>query len=461
VDEVTCQSGRLTESPGISGTLAAPARLTPVQWIICGMAALGFAFDLYEAVVLPVVLRPALATLGNLKPGSPEFNLWVSLLFYVPAAVGGAFGLLGGYLTDLFGRRRVLVWSILVYAISAFAASHATTLLQFLIFRCTTMVGVCVEYVAAVAWLAELFSNPKQRESVLGYTQSAVGLGGLMATGGYYFAVTYAEHLPTIRMDHEAWRYTLLFGMLPALPLMLIRPFLPESPVWLEKKSKGTLKRPSITELVRPALRKTTLVTTLIVACTYAIPYGVLQHTPRMVPGLSEVRSLGPRQVEQTVGSVQFIAELGTLAGRLLFDVLVARIATQRLFLRIFLIPGLLTFSWVYFFAATHSLVLLKYGIFVAAVFMNAPFSLLWNYLPRVYPTHLRGTGESFATNIGGRVLGTSAAVLTTQLTNVMPGVGASARLAYSAATVAVLAYSTSLIASFWLREPESGQLPD
>jgi MFS family permease len=461
MDEVTCQSGRLTESPGISGTLAAPARLTPVQWIICGMAALGFAFDLYEAVVLPVVLRPALATLGNLKPGSPEFNLWVSLLFYVPAAVGGAFGLLGGYLTDLFGRRRVLVWSILVYAISAFAASHATTLLQFLIFRCTTMVGVCVEYVAAVAWLAELFSNPKQRESVLGYTQSAVGLGGLMATGGYYLAVTYAEHLPTIRMDHEAWRYTLLFGMLPALPLMLIRPFLPESPVWLEKKSKGTLKRPSITELFRPALRKTTLVTTLIVACTYAIPYGVLQHTPRMVPGLSEVRSLGPRQVEQTVGSVQFIAELGTLAGRLLFAVLVARIATQRLFLRIFLIPGLLTFSWVYFFAATHSLVLLKYGIFVAAVFMNAPFSLLWNYLPRVYPTHLRGTGESFATNIGGRVLGTSAAVLTTQLTNVMPGVGASARLAYSAATVAVLAYSTSLIASFWLREPESGQLPD
>jgi hypothetical protein len=34
MDEVTCQSGRLTESPGISGTLAAPARLTPVQWII-------------------------------------------------------------------------------------------------------------------------------------------------------------------------------------------------------------------------------------------------------------------------------------------------------------------------------------------------------------------------------------------------------------------------------------------
>ena len=40
---------------------------------------------------------------------------------------------------------------------------------QLLILRCTTFVGVCVEFVAAVAWLAELFPNPKQREAVLGY----------------------------------------------------------------------------------------------------------------------------------------------------------------------------------------------------------------------------------------------------------------------------------------------------
>ena len=39
------------------------------------------------------------------------------MLFNVPAVAGGIFGLLGGYLTDLFGRRRVLVWSILLYAV--------------------------------------------------------------------------------------------------------------------------------------------------------------------------------------------------------------------------------------------------------------------------------------------------------------------------------------------------------
>jgi MFS family permease len=437
------------------------ARLTRAQWLICAVAALGFAFDLYEIAVLPLTVRPALVALGNLKSGSPDFNRWVGLLFYVPLACGGVLGLLGGYLTDLLGRRRVLVWSILLYAFSACAAAFATTLPQLLIFRCLTIIGTCVEYVAGVAWVAELFANPKQREAALGYTQAAIGLGGILVTGVYYVAVTFGELFPAIRGGHAAWRYTSLAGLIPAIPLILVRPFLPESPVWRKKKTRRTLKRPSVVELFRPALRKTTVVSTLLVACSFALASGVMQHTPRMVPGLPEVRGLAPRQVEQAVSGVQLFQELGTIAGRLLFAVLVVRIAAQKRLLRVFLVPGLIVFCSVYFFAATHSLVLLRCGVFLAALLLNGPFSLWGNYLPRVYPTHLRGTGESFALNIGARVIGASAAVLTTQLANVMPGAGAAARLAYSAGTVAVLAYTMSLIGSHWLREPEHEQLPD
>jgi MFS family permease len=446
---------------GIPSLAPAFARLTALQWLICGVAALGFAFDLYEITVLPLTVRPALAALGNLRPGSSGFNLWVGLLFYIPLACGGVFGLLGGYLTDLYGRRRVLVWSILLYSFSACAAAFASTLPQLLIFRCTTIVGTCVEYVAGVAWVAELFSNPKQREAALGYTQAAIGLGGLLVTGVYYVAVTFAERFPAIYGGHAAWRYTLLAGLVPAIPLILIRPFLPESPVWREKKSKGTLKRPSVAELFQPSLRKISIVSVLMVAFSFALASGVMQHTPRMVPGLPEVRGLAPTQVEQAVSGVQLFQELGTIAGRLVFAVLVVRIARQRLLLRIFLVPGLIVFSSVYFFAATHSLLLMRCGVFLAALLLNGPFSLWGNYLPRVYPTHLRGTGESFSLNIGARVIGASAALVTTQLANVMPGPGAAARLAYSAGTVAVLAYLMSLIGSFWLREPQGGQLPD
>ena len=82
------------------------------------------------------------------------------------------FGLLGGYLTDRLGRRRVLTWSILLYALSAFAAGYATSLTSLLVLRCATFIGVCVEFVAATAWLAELFHDPGQRERVLGWTQA-------------------------------------------------------------------------------------------------------------------------------------------------------------------------------------------------------------------------------------------------------------------------------------------------
>ena len=437
------------------------SRLTPQQWVICSVAALGFAFDLYEITILPLIVRPALAALGNLKPGSLEFNFWVGLMFYVPLACGGMFGLLGGYLTDLLGRRRVLFWSILLYSFSSCAAAFAVTLPEFLIFRCATTLGTCVELVAGIAWVAEFFSNPRQRESALGYAQAAFGIGGLMATGAYYVAVTYAEMFPAIRAGHEAWRYALLSGLIPAIPLMVIRPFLPESPTWRDKRSRGVLRRPSLGALFRPALAKTTLVSTILVACSYALGSGVILHTARMVPGVPDVRNLLPRQIEQKVTSVQLFQELGTIGGRLLFAFLVIRIATQRRLLRMILIPGLAVFAWVYFFAATHSLTLLKAGIFLAGLFLNAAFSLWGNYLPRVYPTHLRGTGESFALNIGGRLLGPTAALVTTQLANVMPGVGAAARLAYSAGTVAVLAFASSLIGSFWLREPDSAQLPE
>ena len=436
-------------------------RMAAAQWLVCGIAALGFAFDLYELVVLPVVLRPALATLGSLKPGDPGFNLWVNQLFYIPAAVAGVGGLLGGYLTDRFGRRRVLVWSILLYAAAALGAGYSRSLSDFLLFQCMAAAGVAVEYVAAIAWVAESFPNARRRESALGFTQSAVGLGGLMATGVYYLAVTFADRLPPIQGNHDAWRYTLLFGLAPAIPLMLTRPFLPESPLWQEKRSLGALKRPRIGELFRSPLIGTAVVTTLLAACLYAIAFGVLQQTPGIVPGLPQVRSLASREIQQAVGRVQFVGELGTTVGRLLFAFLVIRVVSQRRLLQSVLVAGLIVFSWVYAYAATHSLVLLQLGVFLAALLMNVPMSLLWNSLPRLYPTHLRGTGESFAFNVGGRMLGTLAVVLTTQLTTVVPGADHPARLAHSAAAVAVLAYVVALIVARRLPEPANAPLPD
>jgi MFS family permease len=436
------------------------ARLTRVQWLIVSIAAIGFAFDIYEILMLPLIVRPALLELVNVKPGTPEFNQWVGLLLWIPAVAGGIFGLLGGYLTDRLGRRTVLTWSILIYAVSALLAGLSTSIGWFLFFRCTTFIGVCVEFVAAVAWLAELFTDARQRERVLGYTQAFSSVGGLMVGYANWLCVEYAASLPAIYGGHAAWRYTLMSGIIPALPLIIIRPFLPESPAWQAKRAAGTLKRPSLAALFTPELRRTTIVTTIMFALAYGAAFGAIQHMPRIVPGLPEVTVLPPPVQQQTAAGVQIWQEYGGLAGRFLLAMLVLAIASRRSLIRVFQIPGLIVVPLVFYMAPSSDVGTLKIGMFFAGVFTIAQLSFWGNYLPRVYPTHLRGTGEGFAANVGGRMLGTSFAYVTTTLSSSLTG-PPHVQLAMAAASVGLFVYVGGLAASFFLPEPKGEALPE
>ena len=440
--------------------------MTPVQWLICIIAVIGFAFDTYELLMLPLILRPALEQLGGLTFGTPQFAHWRDLMFYVPAVCGGIFGLLGGYLTDRLGRRRVLTWSILVYAVSAAAAGFATSLPMLLFLRTTTFIGVCVEFVAAVAWLAELFPDPKRREAVIGYTQAFSSVGGFLVSSVAVFIAHNASSFPAIQGGHDNWRYLLISGLIPAIPLMVIRPFLPESPVWAEKRAAGTLRRPSIAEILQPQFRRTTLVSALIFACSLGAAFGAIQQLPQIVPALVQVdRTLPAPQrqalIQSTVATVQWFQELGGLAGRFLLAFLAVRLVSRRKLLWIFQGPGLLIVPLVFFVPAVKDLEMLKWGIFFAGMFTVGQLSFWGNYLPRVYPTHLRGTGESFAANIGGRMIGASAPLLTTRIALAMSAATPATKLAYAAGCVALLTYAVGFIASFWLPEPEQEKLPD
>lgn len=475
-----------------------------VKWLILIIASIGFAFDIYELLMLPLVLRPALTELTGFKPGDPEFGMWAGRLFYVPAFAGGIFGLLGGYLTDRLGRRRVLTWSILVYAFSAFFAGFSTSVGMLLILRCTTFIGVCVEFVAAVAWLAELFPVPADRERALGYTQAFSSVGGILVAVVNSLALSYREDFHAIVMpeflqgwlgsidathQHEAWRYTLMSGLIPAIPLILIRPFLPESPVWKQKKTAGTLKRPSLWEIFAPAYRRTTIVTTIMFACSYGAAFGAIQQIPQIVPGLANVleETTGkpvPKQkeIEQKVASdYTKMQEIGGLLGRFLLAMLAVRIVSRRGLLRVFQLPGLILVPLVFAFFLTMEnrvfftinlsslrigslpVTTVTLGLMLAGLFTVAQFSFWGNYLPRVYPVHLRGTGESFAANIGGRMIGTSFAYVTSTLYTqpFIPGGSAPAKMANTAAMVALFVYLVGTIACFFLPEPPQQELAD
>ena len=146
--------------------------------------------------------------------------------------------------------------------------------------------------------------------------------------------------------------------------------------------------------------------------------------------------------------------EFGGLAGRIVLAGLALVIVSRRTLLRVFLVPGLFIVPYVFYGPATQSLELFKYGMFFAGFCTVSQLSFWGNYLPRVYPVHLRGTGEGFAANVGGRMLGTSAAVITTHLAALMPGSGPSSRLTHAATVVGIGVYALALALTFLLPEP-------
>ncbi len=198
-----------------------------------------------------------------------------------------------------------------------------------------------------------------------------------------------------------------------------------------------------------------------MVACSYGAAFGAIQHLPRIVPGLTELADMSARDVQFVVRDVQYWQEIGGLVGRLALAVLAVWIIGRRRLIRVFQIPGLILLPIVFLYPALNNLELLKIGIFLVGLMTVAQFSFWGNYLPRVYPTHLRGTGESFAANVGGRMFGTAAAYLTTTLANYTPGATPFAKLAYAAAIVGTLTYVIGFLASFALPEPKQEELPD
>ena len=486
--------------------------LSPItRVLVLAVASIGFLFDTYELLMFPVIGSDALSELlfrrGFAELSQPEqaqVRLWSGRMLWIAALAGGIFGLLGGWLIDRLGRKTIMIASILAYSVSPVAAAFSTELWQLVLFRSTTFIGVCVELVAAVTWLAELFEDKRTREQAIAWTLATASLGGILVTEVYNLILEASKTpgtLPDISwpVGHDpanvAWRFTLLTGLIPGALILVLLPFVPESRVWAEKKRAGTLRRPKFSELFAPELRRTTIVTTLLSACGYAAAFGALQLTPLQIApglpdivakqqaapglvkeaaaklaatkegtperaaaekGLAQAKLAVPQAIKERRGNIQRWQELGGLTGRIALAVLLMFLPS-RLLLRVFLIPGIVLFPLTYLNLVTGEYAIFATAIFFCGLLTVAQFSFISEFLPKVFPVHLRGTGGSFATNVGGRMFGTMAATLNTEfLSPMFTGAASDAlRVATAAAVIGGTVYLLAFVLSFFLPEPK------
>lgn len=496
-------------------TSASPAaKFSITQWLIIIIASIGFLFDTYELLMTPLVATSAIAELLNISPKDPTLTatvtVWVGRLLWISALCGGIFGLLGGWLVDRFGRKRIMALSILLYSVSPFLAAYSSSLPMFLTFRCITFVGVCIEFVAAVTWLSEVIGEKAQRERWLGITQAFASLGGVAVTAVSVWINSHAKTFSHVGLPvggdgvPGAWRYLLMSGVLPAIPIALLLPFVPESQTWKSRKTAGTLQRPRFSALFAPELRRVTIVTAILSACAYGIAFGALQVTVASVtPGLPELRTQAadmaaiPKanealskqiaslpeadpatneikaqmkanaqkldkakaEIKERRDTVQLHQEMGGLVGRILLAVLLIAGLARLKILRLFQIPALIIVPLTYFylFPKGGEAFLLAYA--VCGLVTVAQFSYFGEYLPKVFPLHLRGTGGSFATNVGGRMIGTSMAVVTTQvIAPLLAGSAAAVKPLHVAQAAGYVGAAMALIGfltAFFLPEPK------
>jgi len=199
--------------------------LTPKHWRVLGGSYLGWLFDGYEAFALVIALPFALRSL--LTPEQMEFAP-----FYGGLAIGitllgwGIGGLAGGVLADYFGRKRMMLISVLLYALLSGVTAFSTSFEMLVIMRFFTGIALGSEWSTGIALVAESWPD-RARPKGLGFLQSAFGMGAFIAAA-VWFVLTL-----TMPMGEESWRILFIIGALPALFVLYLRRALEESERWL------------------------------------------------------------------------------------------------------------------------------------------------------------------------------------------------------------------------------------
>ncbi|MEV5535518.1 MFS transporter [Saccharopolyspora shandongensis] len=173
-------------------------------------------------------------------------------------SVGAIFGAwLGGLLVDRLGRYRVFMADMLFFVVSALGCALAPNMEVLIFFRFLMGFGVGMDIPVAMAFLAE-FSRLKGKGSK-GSRTAAWSPAWYVATSGCYLVIMALYFLLPDEHHGLLWRFTVGFGAVPALVILLVRnKYMNESPSWaadqgdLERAAKILRKSYGVNAVVAP-----------------------------------------------------------------------------------------------------------------------------------------------------------------------------------------------------------------
>lgn len=388
--------------------------------MVCVVASLGgllFGFD--TAVISGTVgMVEAQFELSKLALG------W----FTSSALVGCILGaVMAGLLGDKYGRKPVLIMAAALFFISALGCTIPPSFKVLYSVRIIGGIGVGIASVLSPLYISE-FSPPKIRGRLVALYQLSIVTGILLAYGSNWILLNFSTNHTLVSggsgflykiFVSEVWRSMFGMEMLPAILLLVLLLFVPESPRWLiqagrresgkrilekisgikvaEEEFKEILsslgqERGKLRELFRPGLR-----TALIVAVGLSV-FGQLT-------GINAVIYYGPEILKeagiQFGNALQFQTLLGII--NLVFTLL-ALLLIDKLGRRPLLIGGMSAVVLTLFLAGllfltdtpNGTLIVVVLGAYIACIAFSI-CAVIWVITPEIFPNRVRGRAMSIA----------------------------------------------------------------
>ena len=344
-------------------------------------ACLGWMFDAFDLQLFTVILFPCIGSLiGSTNPAEIAFHS--GIVSSVKLLAWGLGGIVFGVVADRIGRSRTMIVTVLIYSGFTGLSALAQTWWQLAVLQALAGVGIGGEWAAGAALVAET-APEKSRPRFMQIMQ-------LSFAGGFLLAAAMG-----LLVGPFGWRWVLAIGALPALLTLFIRRYVPEPERWLEARRQADGSAwTTFVGIFAPGLRRRVAVGVTISAAMMIGSWGVTTLLPLWVHQLFPVQDLS--QVRIT--SVMFIAmNIGAVSGYIALMWLSAAAGRRWSYFIMALgaiLSALVLFSQVTSLTSLFCLVAL-YGFFAIG-----GFGAFAAYLPELFPTRIRATGQGFCWNL-------------------------------------------------------------
>ncbi|WP_458123238.1 MFS transporter [Paenibacillus sp. Z3-2] len=343
----------------------------PKQRKLLFSAGMSWLFDAMEVGMISFIVA-ALAKEWSLSPGQ------VGVLTSINS-IGMALGaLLAGALADRFGRKAILMWTLLIFTIASGLSALATGFAVLCALRLVAGIGLGGELPVASTLVSESMPTAERGRAV-------VLLESFWA-GGWIVSALIANFV----IPEYGWRIAFAIGALPAFYALYLRRAIQDPPRYKNhtKLHKITFREKVATVWSAPH-RRTTLMLWILWFTVIFSYYGMFLWLPSVVmaKGFTLVKSF----------QYVLIMTIAQLPGYFTAAYFIERYG-RKFVLVVYL--TLTAFSAIAFGLATTEATILTAGICLSFFNLGA-WGGLYAYSPELYPTSLRSTGVGLATSVG------------------------------------------------------------